>query len=128
MSRLILASERVRRARQFIQEARDLPVPPDTELANIIFPTWRRLKLYWQDARDLIKYIPKTPSATAEIKEQVTLLLQEADRANQEICISTCRFAPTTLRKMTFNTCNSFRASETIETFCAFGTLEPLAP
>jgi hypothetical protein len=85
MSRLILASERVRRARQFIQEARDLPVPPDTEAGKYNFSYVAQVKALLQDARDLIKYIPKTPSATAEIKEQVTLLLQEADRANQEI-------------------------------------------
>jgi len=44
-----------------------------------------QVKALLQDARDLIKYIPKTPSATVEIKAQVSQILQEADRANQEI-------------------------------------------
>jgi hypothetical protein len=85
MSRLILASERVRRARQLIQQAHDLPVPPDAEAGKYNFSYVAQVKALLQDARDLIKYIPKTPSATAGIKEQVTQLLQEADQANQEI-------------------------------------------
>jgi hypothetical protein len=38
-----------------------------------------------QDARDLVKFIPKTPSATPEIKEQVNQVFHAADQANQEI-------------------------------------------
>ena len=85
MSRLILAAERVRRARLLIQKARDLPVPAETEAGKYNFSYMAQVKVLLQDARDLVKYIPKTPSATAEIKEQVSQILQEADRANQEI-------------------------------------------
>ena len=85
MSRLILAAERVRRALQLIQKARDLPVPPPEEAGKYNFSYVAQVKAYLQDARDLVKYISKTPSATAEIKEQVSQILQEADRANQEI-------------------------------------------
>jgi hypothetical protein len=85
MSHLILAAERVRRARLLIQKARDLPVPPDTEAGKYNFSYVAQVKALLQDARDLVKYITKTPSATSEIKEQVSQILQEADRANQEI-------------------------------------------
>lgn len=85
MSRLILAVERVRRARLLIQKARDLPVPASTEAGKYNFSYVAQVKALLQEARDLVKYIPKTPSATAEIKEQVSLILQEADQANQEI-------------------------------------------
>ena len=85
MSRLILAAERVRRARQLIQQARDLPVPPDAEAGKYNFSYVAQVKAFLQDARDLVKYISKTPSATAEIKEQATQILLESDRANQEI-------------------------------------------
>jgi len=85
MSRLILAAERVRRARLLIQKACDLPVPPPEEAGKYNFSYVAQVKAYLQDARDLVKYISKTPSATAEIKEQVSQILQEADRANQEI-------------------------------------------
>jgi hypothetical protein len=85
MSRLILAAERVRRARALIQKARDLPVPSATEAGKYNFSYVAQVKAFLQEARDLVKYITKTPSATPEIKEQVSLILQEADRANQEI-------------------------------------------
>jgi len=83
MSRLILAAERVRRARLLIQKARDLPLPSEGGKYN--FSYIAQVKALLQDARDLVKYISKTPSATAEIKEQVSQILQEADQANQEI-------------------------------------------
>jgi hypothetical protein len=83
MSRLIPAAERVRRARLLIQKARDLPIPMDGGKYNFSYVA--QVKALLQDARDLIKYISKTPSATAEIKEQVSQIQQEADRANQEI-------------------------------------------
>jgi len=85
MSRMILAAERVRRARLLIQQARDLPVPAASEAGKYNFSYVAQVKAFLQDARDLVKYISKTPSATAEIKEQVTQILLEADRANQEI-------------------------------------------
>lgn len=85
MSRLILAVDRVKKARALIQKARDLPIPPPEEGGKINFSYIAQVKALLQDARDLVKYIPKTPSATAEVKEQVAQILQETDRANQEI-------------------------------------------
>jgi hypothetical protein len=85
MSRLILAADRVIKARALIQKARDLPVPPPEEAGKYNFSYVAQVKALLQDARDLVKYIPKTPSATAEIKEQVRQIFLEADRANQEI-------------------------------------------
>jgi hypothetical protein len=85
MSRLILAADRVKRARTLIQKARDLPVPLPAEGGKINFSYIAQVKAILQEARDLVKYIPKTPSATPEIKEQVRQILQEADRANHEI-------------------------------------------
>jgi hypothetical protein len=85
MSRLILAEDRVKKARALIQKARDLPIPPQAEGGKINFSYIAKVKALLQDARDLVKYIPKTPSATAEIKAQVILIMQEADQANQEI-------------------------------------------
>jgi hypothetical protein len=85
MSRLILAVDRVTKARALIQKARDLPVPPPDQAGKYNFSYVAQVKAFLQDARDLVKYISKTPSATAEIKEQVKEILLEADRANQEI-------------------------------------------
>ena len=38
-----------------------------------------------QQARDLVKFIPMTPSATPEMKADVKQIFAEADQANQEI-------------------------------------------
>jgi len=83
MSRFIPAVERVQRARDLIQKARDLPVPAEGGKYN--FSYIAQVKAFLQDARDLVKFIPKSPSASAELKEQVSQIFQEADRANQEI-------------------------------------------
>jgi hypothetical protein len=85
MSRLILAVDRVRQAFILIQKARELPVPEAAEGGRYNFTYVAQVKALLQDARDLVKYIPKTPSATNEIKEQVRQIMLEADRANQEI-------------------------------------------
>jgi hypothetical protein len=83
MSRLIPAIERIQRARELIQQARDFPVPSEGGKYNFSYVA--RVKALLQDARDLVKFIPKTPSATPEMKAQVSQILLEADRANQEI-------------------------------------------
>jgi hypothetical protein len=83
MSRLIPAVERIQRARELIQQARDFPLPAEGGKYN--FSYIAGVKALLQDARDLVKFIPKTPSATAEMKAQVSEIFQEADRANQEI-------------------------------------------
>ena len=83
MSPFIPAAERIQRARLLIQKARDLPVP--TAGGKYDFSYIAQVKALLQEARDLIKYIPKTPSASAEVKEQVRQIMQEADQANKEI-------------------------------------------
>ena len=83
MSRLIPAAERIARARVLIQKARDLPVPEDTGPRDFSFIA--QVKDILQQARDLIKFIPYTPSATLEMKKEVTAINQEADLAEREI-------------------------------------------
>ncbi len=83
MSRLIPASERIIRARALIQKARDLPVPAEGGKHNLSYIA--QVKALLQQARDLIKFIPYTPSATAEIKSEVTKVFEEANLADKEI-------------------------------------------
>jgi hypothetical protein len=83
MSRLIPAAERIIRARSFIQQARDLPVPSDGGKYN--FSYIAQVKALLQQALDMVKFISYTPSATAEIKNEVTKIYQEADQAGREI-------------------------------------------
>jgi hypothetical protein len=83
MSRLIPAAERIIKARELIQKARDLPVPEDGGRGD--FSYIAQVKDYLRQARDLIKFISLTPSATDEMKEEVKKIYQEADQANEEI-------------------------------------------
>lgn len=83
MSRFIPAVERVQRARLLIQKARDLPVPAESGKND--FSYIALVKALLQEARDLVKFIPKTPSANVELKEQVNQIFQETDRADREI-------------------------------------------
>jgi len=83
MSRLIPAAERIKRARALIKKARDLPVPAET--GKYDFSYIAQVKDLLRQARDLVKLIPYTPSATAEMKNEVKKIFEEADRANNEI-------------------------------------------
>ena len=83
MARLIPAAERILRARKLIQQARDLPVPPEGGRRD--FSYIARVKDALRQARDLVKFIPLTPSATDEMKADVKHIYEEIDRANREI-------------------------------------------
>ena len=83
MSRMIPASERIVRARALIQKARDLPVPAGAGRSDFSYVA--QVKELLQQACDLVKFIPYTPTATPEIKEEVSQVFKEADQANQEI-------------------------------------------
>jgi hypothetical protein len=83
MSRFIPAAERIVRARKLIQQARELPPPADGGRSD--FSYIAQVKDLLRQARDLVKFIALTPSATAEMKEDVERIFQEIDRANREI-------------------------------------------
>jgi precorrin-2 methylase len=83
MAKMIPATERITRARVLIQKARDLPVPAEGGKYN--FSYIALVKDYLQQARDLVKFIPMTPTATPEMKEEVKKIFAEAEQANQEI-------------------------------------------
>ena len=83
MPQLIPASERIIRARDLIQQARDLPVPAEAGRSDLSYIA--KVKDLLQQARDMVKFIPYTPSATPEIKSEVSKIYQEADQANKDI-------------------------------------------
>ena len=83
MSRFIPAAERILRARKLIQQARKLPPPADGGRSD--FSYIAQVKDLLRQARDLVKVIPLTPSATAEMKADVERIYQEIDQANQEV-------------------------------------------
>ena len=83
MSPFIPAAERIVRARKLIQQARKLPPPADGGRSD--FSYIAQVKDLLRQARDLVKFIPLTPSATAEMKAEVERIYQEIEQANQEI-------------------------------------------
>jgi hypothetical protein len=83
MSKLIPAAERVVQARALIQKARQLPVPEEAGRYDINYIA--QVKSMLQQARDLIKFISYTPSATPEIKNEVKEIFVECDQADQEL-------------------------------------------
>lgn len=85
MSKLIPAAERIIRARALIQQARDLPVPSEAEGGRSNFSYIAGVKDLLRQARDLIKFISQTAGVSAEMKEEVKKVYQEAEQADQEI-------------------------------------------
>ena len=83
MARLIPAAERIRRARELIQQARDLPVPAEGGRGD--FSYIANVKDLLRQARDLVKFIPKSPSATDEMKADVASIYKETEQAEQNL-------------------------------------------
>lgn len=83
MARLIPAAEKIARARALIQKARDLPLPEGTSWRDFSYVA--QVKDLMRQARDLIKFISYTPSATAEMKSEVASIFAEADQVEKEL-------------------------------------------
>jgi hypothetical protein len=83
MAKMIPAAERIVRARNLIQQARDLPVPPELGKNDLSYIAG--VKDLLRQARDLVKFIPMTAGVSAEMKEEVRNVFEEADQANREI-------------------------------------------
>lgn len=82
MARLIPAAERIRRAKDMIQQARELPVPPD---GRADFSYIAGVKDLLRQARDFVKFIPKSPSATDAMKADVASIFEETERVEHEL-------------------------------------------
>jgi hypothetical protein len=83
MAKLIPAAERLQRAHALIQKARAVPLPVEGGKYNFAYIA--EVKAILQQARDLVKFIPMTPTASAEMKAEVRQIYAEADQANQEL-------------------------------------------
>jgi len=76
MTRLIPAAERISLAREY-------PVPADG--GKYDFSYIAQVKDFLRQARDLVKFIPQSAGASAEIKADAARIRQEADQADREI-------------------------------------------
>lgn len=77
MSKFIPATEKIVRARALIQKAREVPVPPELGKNDLSYIAQVRDLL--RQARDLVKFIPQTVGASAEIKEEVKKIYEEIE-------------------------------------------------
>ena len=84
MPKLIPAAERIVRARNLIQQARDLPIPGGG-LGKSDFSYIAQVKDLLRQARDLVKFIPQTAGVSAEMKEEVKRVYAEIEQADREI-------------------------------------------
>ncbi len=83
MSKLITMAERLERAHALIQKARDLPVP--AEGGRYDFNYVAEIKDLFQQARDLVKFISYSVSATPEIKKEVADIVAETKQVEKEL-------------------------------------------
>lgn len=84
MAKLIPAAERLIRARKFIQQARELPVPTEG-LGRNDFSYIANVRDLLRQAKDMVKFIPQTAGVSAEMKEEVKKIYAEVEQAEREI-------------------------------------------
>jgi hypothetical protein len=83
MPKMIPAVERIRKARALIEEARAHPVPAEYGKNDLGYIAG--VKDILRQARDLIKFIPQTPTATDEMKADVKNIFEEIEAAERQI-------------------------------------------
>lgn len=83
MAKLIPAAERIVRARKLIQQARDLPVPEG--IGRKDFSYIANVKDLLRQAKDMVKFIQMTPTATTEMKADVKKIFEEVEDADRKI-------------------------------------------
>jgi len=83
MARLIPAAERIANARAFIQKAREVPVPEEGGSYNFSYVA--QIKDLLRQARDMIKFIPQSAGASAEIKGEAAKIFEEIEQTEREL-------------------------------------------
>ncbi len=83
MARMIPAAARVKKARALIEKARKLPAPENQTFPDLAYVA--EVKDFMQQARDLVKFIPYSPSASEELKAEVAALVKETEETEKEL-------------------------------------------
>ena len=83
MTRLIPAAERIIRARAFIQNAREVPVP--FEGGSYDFSYVAQVKDLLRQAREMVKFIPQSAGASAKIKADAGKVFDEIEQTDREL-------------------------------------------
>lgn len=82
MARLIRNSDRIDRARALIQKANDLPPPTDTGMSSFTYVA--EVKELLRQARDLVKFIPMSPSAGQDLKDEAQKIIEEIEQVQKD--------------------------------------------
>jgi hypothetical protein len=83
MTRLILAADRIIQSRAFIQKAREVPVPAEGGAYDFSYVA--QVKDLLRQAREMIKFIPQSAGASAEIKGDAAKVFEEIERTDREL-------------------------------------------
>ncbi len=83
MARMIPAADRVKKARALIEKAHNLPAPENQTFPDLSYVA--EVKDLMQQARDLVKFIPYTPSASEELKAEVAAIFKETEETEKEL-------------------------------------------
>jgi hypothetical protein len=81
MSKFIPAADRIKQAYELIQKARDSQVPPGVSRFDLSYVA--QVKDLCRQAKDLVKFIPNSPSATSEMKEDVKKIFAQAQEVER---------------------------------------------
>jgi hypothetical protein len=83
MSPFVPINQRIEQARGLIQKVRELPALSDLGHRDLAYIA--QVKDILRQARDLVKFIHYSPSASPEIKEEVKKILVEIEQTEKEI-------------------------------------------
>lgn len=81
MAKLIPAVDRIKRAYGLIEQARDVQIPPGGSRFDLSYLA--QVKDLLRQAKDLVKFIPNSPSATPEMKDDVKKIFALAEQVDK---------------------------------------------
>lgn len=83
LPKTITAPQRINKARELIQIAKNYPLPPGLGYRDLAYVA--QIKDILRQARDLIKFIHYSPSLTDSIKEETARTLQELQNVEKDL-------------------------------------------
>jgi len=83
MSKLIKNEERLKIAVEWIRQARELPLDPRAVFMDLGYVA--KVKDFLRQARDLVKFIPFSPSADSETKQASREILTQIEETEKEL-------------------------------------------
>ncbi len=83
MTKFLTTEERINKASQLMEKARQEPVISQGTFLDLGYVA--RVKDIFRQARDLVKYIQFQPSVSADTKRSVLEMIQKMDRIEKEL-------------------------------------------